>query len=163
MEFKHLVFTMTAVLVLIAGALAMTQGHSLESFLQQDSDSDSGGLGSVTGQVVTDHQGMPVQTTGMDAITGQVVNDGVADQSVGFPEVGRFVVYLFVLFFLVAGVFVLTTVSSRLDEKQDSRRAMVQYIKVAKKQGFDKDKIRQRLEEHGWQENDLNRGFDKVH
>ena len=70
--------------------------------------------------------------------------------------------YLLILGVLVFGVFQLAAFSSRLDEKDDARQAIVAYIKQAREQGFSQDQIQKRLKAGGWDDQNLEKSLQRV-
>lgn len=138
-DFKQRVFAILAMVVLIAGMVVLTQNKDFSALLSQH----------------TVHAAPSI--TGITSITGAVVGP-----SVGMTEIATFGMYLLVLGVLVFGVFQLAAFSSRLDEKDDARQAIVAYIKQAREQGFSHDQIEKRLQDAGWGDSQLEKPLNRV-
>ncbi len=139
-DFKQRVFAILAMVVLIAGMVVLTQNKDFSSLLSKTP--------------VPPAQSPAPSFTG---ITGAVVGP-----SVGMTEIATFGMYLLVLGVLVFGVFQLAAFSSRLDEKDDARQAIVAYIKQAREQGFSHDQIQKRLQDAGWGDSQLEKPLNRV-
>lgn len=138
-DFKQRVFTITALILLVAGLVILTQQKDLTSILTTPSPSTS-------------------------AITGYATADAasVASAPVTWSQASQFLGYLLILSVLVVGAFQLASFSTRLDEKDDARQAVVAYIKQAREQGFSQDQIQKRLKAGGWDDQNLEKSLQRV-
>lgn len=132
-DFKQRVFAILAMVVLIAGMVVLTQNKDFSSLLSKNA------------------------APPLPSITGAVVGP-----SVGMTEIATFGMYLLILGVLVFGVFQLASFSTRLDEKDDARQAMVAYIKQAREQGYSHDQIQKRLQDAGWGDSQLEKPLNRV-
>ena len=135
-DFKQRVFAVLAIVVLIAGMVVLTQNKDFSALLAKNAAPPVPPVPSITGAIV--------------------------GPSVGMTELATFGVYLLILGVLVFGVFQLAAFSTRLDEKDDARQAMVAYIKQAREQGFSHDQIQKRLKDAGWGDDNVDKSLNRV-
>ncbi len=134
-DFKQRVFTIVAILLLIAGLIIIIQPSALKTKLTSPT----------TGYAVADVA---------DTVSGISAFEWV--------HISQFALYLFILGFVCVGVFQLASFSARLNDKEDARQTIVAYIKQAREQGFSHDQIKQRLQAEGWGDNELEKSLNRV-
>lgn len=139
-DFKQRVFVILAMVVLIAGMVVLTKNKDFSALLSKN----------------------PVPPAQSPAQSFIGITGAVVGPSVGMTEIATFGMYLLVLGVLVFGVFQLAAFSSRLDEKDDARQAIVAYIKQAREQGFSHDQIQKRLQDAGWGDSQLEKPLNRV-
>ena len=142
-DFKQRVFTITALMLLIAGLVTITQQKDLES-------------------VLTTSPPLSVQTLTGYAVADTISGAAASDVSVSWSQAGQFLAYVFILSVLVVGVFQLAAFSTRLDENDDARQAVIAYIKQAREQGFSHGQIQKRLKAGGWDDQNLEKSLERV-
>ncbi len=65
------------------------------------------------------------------------------------PQLLEGVGYLLILLAVIIGLFTYASVSVRIEEAVDSRKVVINYIQLARQQGFSKQQIRDRLAHEG--------------